>query len=392
MNSSGMNLYTPVSGSAIYRLILLLVILSIAVLPFIKTTVSVTAAGIVRPVEERTEVKPVLSGTIDSILVKEGETVQKGQLIAVLRNEITQPKQVQQEFEFNQRMLFIRDLELLTAEPDLKKLSLQSPYYRQQLSKVVFELERLEAAIRKVNREQEINKQLIKDKIIAPKEQFDKEIEAETLAATYNAFKNEQLTNWQLELQRYRMEMAQYTVQKKQLETDTKNHFIYAPVSGVVQNINTRYAGGYISGGETICLLSPVGGLIGECYVSAKDVGLLKVGLPARFQIDAFHYNYFGILTGKVLSIADDFSIIENRPLFKVRCAFDTTRLFLKNGYSGELKKGLSFQSRFVVAERTLWQLLFDKVDDWLNPTAPVISKREIEYEEKGKNKTAGYQ
>lgn len=174
------------SGSAIYRLILLLVILSIAVLPFIKTTVSVTAAGIVRPVEERTEVKPVLSGTIDSILVKEGETVQKGQLIAVLRNEITQPKQVQQEFEFNQRMLFIRDLELLTTEPDLKKLSLQSPFYRQQLNKVVFELERLEAAIRKVNREQEINQQLIKDKIIAPKEQFDKEIEAETLVATNN--------------------------------------------------------------------------------------------------------------------------------------------------------------------------------------------------------------
>ena len=392
MNRSGMNLYTPVSGSVIYRLILLLVILSIAVLPFIKTTVSVTARGIVRQLDERTEVKPVLSGTIDSLLVKEGDSVDKGQLIAVLRNEITQPKQVQQDFEFSQRMLFIRDLERLTSSPDLKTLSLQSPLYRQQLNKVVFELERLEAAIRKVNREQEINQQLIKEKIIAPKEQFYKEIEAETLAATYNAFKNEQLSNWQLELQRYRQENAQYAVHKKQLETEANNHFINAPVSGVVQNINTRYKGGFISSGETICLLSPIGGLVGECYVTAKDVGLLQVGLPARFQIDAFHYNYFGMLTGKVIYIADDFSIIENRPVFKVRCSFDTTRLVLKNGYSGELKKGLSFQSRFVVAERTLWQLLFDKVDDWLNPTAPVISKREIDYEEKGKNKTTGYQ
>jgi HlyD family secretion protein len=392
MNTSGMNHYTPVTGSAIYRLILLFVMLSIGVLPFIKTTVSVTARGIVRPAAERTELKPVLSGTIDSIFVKEGETVQKGQLIAVLRNEITQPKQVQQDFEFNQRRVFIEDLERLTTSSDLKLLSLQSAFYRQQLNKVVFELERMEAAIRKVNRELEINKQLIKDKIIAPKEQFDKEIEAESLAASYNAFKNEQLSNWQFELQRYRQENAQYAVHKKQLETETNNHFIYAPVSGVVQNINTRYKGGFISSGETICLLSPVGGLIGECYVTAKDVGLLKVGLQARFQIDAFHYNHFGILTGKVLSIADDFSIIENRPVFKVRCSFDTTRLVLKNGYSGELKKGLSFQSRFVVAERTLWQLLFDKVDDWLNPTAPVLSKSERGYEEKGKNKATGYQ
>jgi hypothetical protein len=44
-----------------------------------------------------------------------------------------------------------------------------------------------------------------------------------------------------------------------------------------------------------------------------------------------------------------------------------------------------------VVAERTLWQLLFDKVDDWLNPTAPVMSKREYDYEAKGKNQTTGY-
>jgi HlyD family secretion protein len=392
MNASGMNHYTPVTGAAIYRLILLFVMFSIGVLPFIRTTISVTARGIVRPLEERTEVKPVLSGTIDSLLVKEGETMQKGQLIAVLKNEITQPKQAQQEFEFNQRRVFIEDLERLTSSSDLEVISLQSAFYRQQLNKVVFELERMEAAIRKVNQELEVNKQLIKDKIIAPKEQFDKEIEAESLAAAYNAFKNEQLSNWQLELQRYRLEHSHYAVQKKQLETETNNHFIYAPVSGVVQNINTRYKGGFISSGETICLLSPIGGLVGECYVTAKDVGLLKVGLPARFQIDAFHYNYFGILTGKVLSIADDFSIIDNRPVFKVICAFDTTRLFLKNGYSGELKKGLSFQARFVVAERTIWQLLFDKVDDWLNPTAPVLSKREKGYEAKGKNKTTGYQ
>jgi HlyD family secretion protein len=386
-----MNPYTPVAGSGIYRLILLLIIFTIAVLPFIKTTVSVTASGIIRPVEERTELKPVLSGTIDSILVKEGELVQKGQLIAVLRNEISRPKQLQQEFEYNQRKLFVRDLERITSAADLTNLTLQSPLYRQQVSKVVFELSKLEAAIRKVQHEKRINDQLLKERIIAPKEQFDKEIEAQTLQAALNAYKNEQLAGWQLDLQRYKLELSQYAVQKQLLETDARNHYIYAPIAGVVQNINTRYKGGFISSGETICLLSPAAQLIGECYVSTKDVGLLKVGLPARFQIHAFHYNYFGLVTGKVISIADDYSIIENRPLFKVRCSFDASRLNLKNGYSGELKKGLTFQSRFVVAERTLWQLLFDKVDDWFNPTAPVMSKREFDYEEKGKNKTTGY-
>jgi HlyD family secretion protein len=262
-------------------------------------------------------------------------------------------------------------LELLLNAKSYQNIALQTPLYRQQLSKFLFQITDQQAAIKKVSREQEINNTLIKDKVIAPKEHFDKEIEAERLKAAFEAFKNEQLTTWQSDLQRYQLEVSQFTAQQQQIETDKRNHYLYAPVSGVIQNINTRYAGGFLSAGETLCIISPQSNLTGECYVSTRDVGLLKINQPARFQIDAFDYNYFGILTGKVISIDNDFSMVENKPVFKVRCSFDSTQLLLKNGYKGELKKGLTFQARFVVAERTLWQLLFDKVDDWLNPSAP---------------------
>jgi hypothetical protein len=90
-----------------------------------------------------------------------------------------------------------------------------------------------------------------------------------------------------------------------------------------------------------------------------------------RFQFEAFDYNYFGVLTGSIISIDNDFSVADNKPVFKVRVAFDSTQLLLKNGFKGELKKGLSFQAGFTVARRSLWQLLYDKMDDWLNPNAP---------------------
>jgi HlyD family secretion protein len=32
------------------------------------------------------------------------------------------------------------------------------------------------------------------------------------------------------------------------------------------------------------------------------------------------------------------------------------------------IKKGMTVQVRFLVTRRTLFQLLFDKADDWLNP------------------------
>ena len=356
---------------AIYVCIVFMMLFGISALIVVKTTISIRTTGLTRPINERTEIKPVLSGIIDSLFVKEGDIVQQGQLLLTIKNNISQPKIILNEFELTQRLGFISDLEKLTSTINYESLVLQTPLYRQQLSKFLFQLNDQLAAIKKVNREREINNQLIKDKVIAPKEHFDKEIEAERLQASFNAFKNEQITSWQNDLQRYKLEVSQFTAQLNQIETEKKNHFIYAPVSGVVQNINTRYAGGFISAGETLCIISPQSNLIGECYVSTREVGLLKLHQPVRFQIDAFDYNYFGILTGKVIAIDNDFTMVENKPVFKVRCSFDSTQLLLKNGYKGELKKGLTFQASFVVAERSLWQLLFDKVDDWLNPTAP---------------------
>jgi HlyD family secretion protein len=46
----------------------------------------------------------------------------------------------------------------------------------------------------------------------------------------------------------------------------------------------------------------------------------------------------------------------------------DNPILRLKSGQEGEIKKGMTFNARFVIARRSLFQLLYDKVDDWLNP------------------------
>ena len=46
----------------------------------------------------------------------------------------------------------------------------------------------------------------------------------------------------------------------------------------------------------------------------------------------------------------------------------DKNYLQLKNGYKGQIGKGMTLTARFYLLDRTLWQLLFDRVDDWFNP------------------------
>jgi multidrug resistance efflux pump len=363
-------IYYP-SRQYLYWVIISMIMVGLGALPFIKTTISIRSSGIIRPVNERTDVKPIITGNLDQLYVHEGDTVQQGQLIASIKDNISQPKIILNQVEQNQRKRYVDDLVKLTSETNYTSIQLATPLYKEQLNRFVHQFADHQTAIRKVTNELQIFTSLLKDKVIAPKEHFDKEIELERLNNTLNAFKNDQLALWQNDLQRYQLDISQFQSQKNQINIEQNNYFIHAPVSGVIQNINTRYIGGFIAAGESLCIISPLSELLGECYLSTKDIGLLKIGHSARFQVDAFDYNYFGMLTGKVISIENDFSLINNKPAFKVHCSFDRTQLYLKNGFNGSLKKGLSFQARFVVAERTLWQLLFDKVDDWFNPVAP---------------------
>jgi len=369
-------LSTPVF--TIYWTILILVIISLTSLPFIYFNITVKTSGIIRPINERTDVRSMKSGIIDTILYNEGGSIPKGSAILRLRDNQSSPKKILNMYELEQTQQFIDDLQMLTIINQRISYStlfqLHSPLYKQQVSRYIYELSVQESALKKVRKEIDINNKLIKDNIIAPKEQFDKEIESEKLNAAYNAFKNEQLSIWQQHLSKYKLEYSQLKAQLTSVLEDEKLYSVNAPVSGIILGINTHYSGGVIQAGETVCTISPEAELVAECYVPTHEVGLLAINQKVHFQIDAFDYNFFGVISGKIVTIDNDFTLVENKPLFIVRCLLDRTQLNLKNGFKGNLKKGLTLQARFIVTRRTAWQLLFDKLDDWFNPVSPRIN------------------
>jgi HlyD family secretion protein len=85
-------------------------------------------------------------------------------------------------------------------------------------------------------------------------------------------------------------------------------------------------------------------------------------------MIDALNYREWGVVDATVIEVADDASLTEDGAVFRVRCALARTDLRLRGGQRVTLGKGMTFRARFVIAERSLLQLLFDRVDDWLNP------------------------
>jgi HlyD family secretion protein len=366
------------SGFIIYWMVTGIFLTGLISLFFIHTDISVRAAGIVRPIKERTDIKSPVSGIIDSIYFKEGDSIVENSLILTLRDPALIEKRRLNEAEISQCKDFIHDLDLLSSSVNItiKLVSLlNSPLYKQQALRFFSRAAEQQVVLSKARHETNLNEALARDKVISPKEFYDIRIEEEKTVSANKTFRREQLADWQADLMKYKSELKQCIMRQEELRQIYESDRIRCPVSGCLREMNGHYPGNSIQAGELICSISPGGQLTGECYILSKDIGMISMGQPVRLQIDAFNYNYFGVVTGSIYSIDNDFILLDKAPVFKVRCRLNERILKLPNGYAGEIKKGMSFQARFITSNRTLWQLLYDGLDDWLNPAHQTIFK-----------------
>jgi multidrug resistance efflux pump len=362
------------TNSSFFFVMIFIVTIIFAALPMTHVDIAVKSHGIIRPAHERAEIKSVMQGIIDSVFCREGKLVQQGSEILRLKDEITKTKSLINQREIDQCTQCIHDLQLLTTNKNISKTlinQLISPIYKTQSFRFIHHGAEQRALLKKANKDETINNYLYKEKVISSKEFFDIQIQQEKANASYKAFMQDQQSEWQQDLMKYKSTLSQCEAQQKQLEIDADHYKIKSPVTGIIQGIYRYYPGDWLPSNEAICFVSPEDDLVAECYVSSRNVGLIKNNQPAYFQVDAFNYNYFGLLSGYITAIDNDYTLIDNQPFFKVRCNFDNKQLHTKKGTTVQLKKGLSFQARFIIGQRTIWQLLFDKMDDWLNPAAP---------------------
>ncbi|GAB3272108.1 hypothetical protein GCM10027347_43600 [Larkinella harenae] len=370
--SSSLITYLPrvsVRSQLIYMTVLGVILITLLALPFVYVDVSVQATGLVRPISERSEVKATTGAIVEKVLVKEWESVRQGQPLFQLQSEALNTKQRLLDQQRREKNAFIRDLQQLTNKSWKVVSGLSAPLYRQQFAQFRAIVEESWHAQEKLKREYLTSQSLFNQKVIARLEYEDALYAHKASMARYNSLVEQQRSDWQTDLTQHLRDLTGLEAEAEQLREQQALYVLKAPVAGTASQLAGRYAGSYVQPGDVLAVVSPDSTLIVESYVSSKDIGLVRPGQPIRLQVDAFDYNQWGLLTGKVIDIANDFTMANNQPVFKVRCQLDQNHLTLPNGYKGQLKKGMTVLTRFKVTRRSLYQLLYDKTDDWLNPT-----------------------
>lgn len=352
----------------IYSVVLISFIAALIALPFIYLDIYTTSKGIIKPQKERVNIISLYTGKVVENFLKENKYVKKGDTLLAIDNKIVKQKIQLLQKKINETQNYIWDLDLLVKAPN-EVDSLITPKYQKELMQYRQKLRELDTKLKKVKTDYYRQLKLYRKRVIAKVEYLDSKYKLNVAKDEKAFYIKQQINNWQAAMSQYETELEQLKSNLEQSQQEQTQYYIQAPVAGTIQNLIGIDKGSNISAGTTICQISPDTDLVAECYVPPTDIGLLKAGNRVKFQIDAFNYQQWGMATGKVMDISKDVSMMNNTPMFKVRCKLDNKSLFLKNGTEGKLKKGMTLRARFLVANRSLFDLLYDKIDDWFNPS-----------------------
>lgn len=376
----------------LYWLLLAACFVGLTATPLVRLDVSISAPGRVRSRIERCEVQAPIAGLVARVLARDNDRVQAGEPLFLL-----QSRDIDERLSHNQAVQAehrgrIADLKAAAPVGSWRRTSgappaaglppaeaFLTPAFRQEYLQFLASLETGRLATANSQTAFERTSLLgargiaTRQEVVAARYELDRG-EAETALLVQQTS-----ARWQTRLQEEQTALDALVSEEKRLEEERGLHIIRAPAAGVLLDFIGLNPGVFVLAGQTLGTLSPDDSLVIEALVAPRDAGLIRLGQPVKIQIDAYPYAQWGVLDGEVAAIAEDASPVYrgvsggSAPFqFKVIIHPLTTSLRLPSGLRGELKKGLTVQTRFFVVRRSLLRLLYEDIRTSFDPHPPL--------------------
>jgi len=174
----------------------------------------------------------------------------------------------------------------------------------------------------------------------------------------------------QQKIQELRMQVTQLHADISEIQSRLQiaeqrlsRRFIYAPISGTVSSLQNK-VGEVIQPGQTIAELAPQKvPLVLEARLPNREAGFARVGMPVHIKLDAYPYQEFGMLSGRVQSISPDAQTDEKLgEVYKLKIKLDRSYI-ISNGLPVPLKIGQTANAEIVIRQRRIISFLFDPIE-----------------------------
>lgn len=391
-------------GRTIFWIIVIAIIFLSGWMYFGKVDVVVTARGKVIPVGEIKVLQPLTTGVVSRILVKEGDLVEKGQVLMEIDPSATEP-----ELDSKQKDAMQLELELLRLEAVLKQrpfqpqperyaaelVAVQQRLYvstmtrlqkqlqakEEELAQVKEQLAGTEAACQKIQDllalakakltslepvrdiiSQEQYRQAESDYKNASGNLIEAKHKSKEFLATAKRVRSEIIVIEESEREKILIESADKRNRLNYLLGDIEKttyinakQQLVAPVGGFINKLLIHTVGGVVSPAEKLIALVPAESpLIISTLVQNKDIGFIAQAMAASIKVDAFNFQRYGTLDGQVSHIAKD--SIEDKELglvYEVYVEPRTTSLLVE-GVATPITTGMSVTAEIKVGTRRI--------------------------------------
>ncbi|MEG4205464.1 HlyD family efflux transporter periplasmic adaptor subunit [Microcoleus sp. Pol7_A1] len=173
--------------------------------------------------------------------------------------------------------------------------------------------------------------------------------------------KEQKIQQLEMELNQVKSKIAETQTMLAQAKNKLKQRFIYAPVSGVISALNIHNTGEVVQPGQTIAEMTPnQAPLVLEVSLPNREAGFVKTGMPVQVKFDAFPYQNYGVIPGKVVSISPDAKTDERLGVcYRVEVSIDRDSV-KANNQSWKLKAGQTATAEIVIRQRSIADILLD--------------------------------
>lgn len=334
----------------------------------------VRGSGFLVPSSNPQIVQSLEGGILDEIIIKEGDTVKAGQLLA--RLNATRYRAEVEDFESQIRTAEAKLLRLkaeLAQEEtfrlpdDIRETDIELALSEEQL--FVARLMQFDSELKAAQAQYELRSEKVAimqgmvDQGAMPEIDLLTEKVAEGDArATVDRLRAEFQLQRSDEISELVAEMARLTAQIEQSRDQLERAQLVAPTDGIVNTIFTTTIGGVVQPGEPIFEITPLNDeLLVEARIQPKDIAFVTNDMRATVKLSAYDYTVYGSLNGRISQVSadtfEDEASPDAQPYYKVLISVDEYD-FPNSDEEISVRPGMLADAELHVGEKTVIQYL----------------------------------
>ena len=331
--------------------------------------------GIVIAADKTQKIQAPIDGVVDSIMVKEGVKVKKGEVLIVLEKEQNQASLDAAASQVASLKAKLRRLKAETHSEDLNYpvgflqndyqdfITTQQNLFLLRKKSLEDETSSLVSALMLKEEEFASNQSLVESGDIGRNKILKIDREIVDLKGKILNIKNKFFQAAQEEMTKTAEELSirKEMLTEKKVTLDRSE--IISHMDAIVKEIIITTKGAKVRPGDVILELVPLGQeLIIEAKLKPTDISFIKKGQRASVKLDTYDFSIYGSFDGKVEYISPD-TIIEKTSrgdeyFFKVLISLDHSDLFTKKGTAINVTTGMGAQVDIITGSRTVLHYL----------------------------------